>query len=209
VSLCTVHHGTEHRARAVICRTSCLYVLCIMGLNITLELLFPLSRSHELADSKRFPWNKVLSSLYKSLYFHGLHINTTQAYSDVGHCQFVAHWCSLSYTGSRNARSIVAMETGLHVEGHRLIKNTCTNYSIRCQSERRKHVAVRTFLHTCSLQVRALGQSTKQKFHMQTSYYKAMTMPLSKTDTLSFTAFRYIFNLRRNDSNKNCNCSCV
>ena len=68
---------------------------------------------------------------------------TPQAYSDVGHCQFVAHWCSLSYTGSRNARSIVAMETELHVEGHRLIRNTWTNYSVRRQSERRSYVSTR------------------------------------------------------------------
>lgn len=107
----------------------------------------------------------------------------------------MAHWCSLSYTGSRNARSIVAMETGLHVEGHRLIQNTWTNYSIRRQSERRTHVAIRTLLHTCSLQVRALRRSTKQKFHMQTNYYKAITLPVLKTDTVSFTDFRYIFNV--------------
>jgi hypothetical protein len=40
VSLCFVHHWTEHRATAVICPASCLYVLCIMGLNIALELFF-------------------------------------------------------------------------------------------------------------------------------------------------------------------------
>jgi len=141
-----------------------------------------------------------LRALYKSLYCHSLHTNfyTPQAYSDVGHCQLVTHWCSLSYVGSRNARSIVAMETGLHVEGHRLIRNTWTNYSVRRQSERRKRVAVRTFLHTCSLRVRALRWSTKQIFQMQTIYY----LPVAKTDIVSFTAFCYLFNLRKNDSNK-------
>jgi hypothetical protein len=117
-------------SRCSCCWASCLYALCIMGLN-TLELLFLLSLVRELADSKRVSWNKVLRAFYKFLYCHTLHTNfyTPQAYSYVGHCQFVAHWCSLSYTGSRNARSIVAMETGLHVEGHRLIRNTWTNYS--------------------------------------------------------------------------------
>jgi len=123
---------------------------------------------------------------FMSLCCHSLHTNfyMPQAYSDVGHCQFVAHWCSLSYTGSRNARSIVAMETGLHVEGHRLIRNTRTNYSVRRQSERRKHVAIRTFLHTCSLRVRAIRWSTKQKFQMQRNYYKAIALPVPKTDTV-------------------------
>jgi hypothetical protein len=116
-----------------------------MGLNITLKLIFLLSRARELADSKRVSWNKVcvpFMSLY-CLVFILTSFYTPQAYSDVGHCQFVAHWCSLSYTGSRNARSIVAMETELHVEGHRLIRNTWTNYSVRRQSERRSYVSTR------------------------------------------------------------------
>jgi len=94
------------------------------------------------------------------------------------------------------------METGLRVEGHRLIRNTWTNYSVRRHSERPKRVAVRTFLHTCSLRVRALRLSTKQKFQMQTNYYKAIPLPVPKADTMSFTAFRYLSNLRKNDSNK-------
>ena len=181
-----------------------------MGLN-KLELLFLLSRARDLADSKRVSWNKILRVFYKSLHCHSLHTNfyTPQAYSDVGHSRFVAHWRSLSYTGCCNARSIVAMETGLHVEGHRLIQNTRTNYSVRRQSERRKHVAVRTFLHTCSLRVRALRWSTKQNFQMQAIHYKAVALPVPNTDTVSFTTFRYLFNLRKNDSNKTWNSSCV
>ena len=185
---------------------SCLHVLCIMGLN-KLQLLFILPRARELADSKRVSWKKVLRVFYKSVYCHSLHTKfyTPQAYSDVGHCRFVAHWCSLSYTGSRNARSIVAMETGRHVEGHRLIRNTWTNYSVRRHSERRNHVAVRTFLHACFLRVRALRWSTKQKFQMQNINYKAVALPVPKTDAVSFTAVRYLFNLRKNDSNKTWN----
>jgi len=181
-----------------------------MGLN-KLELLFLLSRARDLAVSKRVSWNKGLRVFYKSVYCHSLHTNfyTPQAYSDVGHCRFVAHLRSLSYTGSCNARSIVAMETGLHVMGHRLIRNTWTNYSVRRQSERRKHVADRTFLHTCSLRVRALCLSIKQNFQMQTIYYKAVAMPVPKTDTVSFTAFRYLFNLWKNDCNKTWNSNCV
>jgi len=167
-----------------------------MGMN-KLELLFLLSHARDFADSKRVSWNKVLRVFYKSLHCHSLHTNfyKPQAYSDVGHCRFVAHWRSLSYTGSCNARPIVAMETGLHVKGHRLIRNTWTNYSVRRQSERRKHVAVRTFVHTCSLRARALRWSTKQNLQMQTIYYKAIALPIPKTDTVSFTAFCYLIQL--------------
>jgi len=52
------------------------------------------------------------------------------------------------------------------------------------------------------LRVRALRWSTKQNFQMQAIHYKAVALPVPNTDTVSFTTFRYLFNLRKNDSNK-------
>jgi hypothetical protein len=166
-----------------------------MKLN-TLELLFLLSRAHKLVDSKRVSWNKVLHAFYKSLCCHSLHTNfyTPQAYSDVGHCQFMTHWCSLSYTGSRNARSIVAMETGLHVEGHRLIRNTRTNYSVRrireTQTCGHSYVSTHVFLASPSNSLVYKTKISDAKKLLQSNCIAS-----TKDRHCVFTAFRYLFNL--------------
>lgn len=49
----------------------------------------------------------------------------------------------------------------------------------------------------------------KTQFQMQTNYYKAVALPIQKTDPLSFYAFRCLLNLRRNDSNRKWNSTCV